>query len=455
MPSQIWQKFQYLSAFVGILLCLALIFFVQPESVSHPDREVLQLWRVTGAAKEPPVWEWYNESQDEIFANKVGLPFFEIEQKFLTASVGNVPPDVFEYFGSVPQWSTRGALMPLDEFMERDNFDREKIFGSLWEEMQWDGKTFAIPVGTANEAFFWNKEHFREAGLDPDRPPQTWQELEEYALKLTKQNADGEIVQAGFIPGYWSASPTPLFLVWQIQNGATFLSEDGKTVTLATEENIEAIEWQKELFEKLGDEKLVRMRASFGYGSQHGFLSGKVSMIQNKSTFPDDISKFADGLEYSVAPFPVPKGGKKATLSGPLWIGIPSGAKNPEAAWDYIKFYTSEATQERWAQYAADNNLADFFPANIEAATSPEQLARPHMDTFTESMQWAHTSNVVPMAHTVFWREMTSAWDRTIRGDATAKEALEEAERAVQKALDDQIDYNLFYRDHLREEQSI
>jgi multiple sugar transport system substrate-binding protein len=437
---------------IGIAAGLALIFLVHPENKVPEGRTVIELWQVTGAEDTTPIVpQWFNESQDKIYCRLVGLPFLEIEQKFLTAVVGNVPPDLFEYFGSVAQWSTRGALMPLDEFMERDGFDRDAIFPALWDEMMWDGRTYAIPTGTANEAFFWNKEHFREAGLDPDRPPKTWKELEEYAVKLTKYADDGSIERAGYIPGYWSPFPNSIFLDWPVQLDAKFLSDDGTKVNLTAPANIKALEWEGHLFERLGREQLILKRASFGYGGQHGFLSGQLSMIAQKSSFVQEIERYAPDLDYGVAPFPVPEGGHRAVIAGSVWIGIPTGAKHPEAAWEYIKYYTRTDTQIRAAKYAADNNLAAFFPANIEAANSPAQQSLPHMNVFVESMKWAHSSTVIPLAHTQFWRAYQDAWDAVMRGDKTARQALEEAQASVQTALDGQLAYIQFYRKYLEE----
>lgn len=435
----------------GLMIGAALILSERPKTQAPPDRKLVKLWHVVGAEDEPPTTpRWFNESQDKIYVQDIGLPFLEIEQKFLTAAVGNIPPDLFEYFGSVAQWSTRGALLPLDEFIERDGFDRSSIFPALWEEMQWAGRTYAIPTGTGNEAFYWNKQHFREVGLDPERPPQTWDELEEYANKLATRSADGAIDRAGYIPGYWGPSPTSLFLNWPLQKGAKFLSADGRTANVASRECIEALDWEGKLFRRLGGEELILKRSSFGYGTQHGFIGGKLSMIVQKSSFPQEVQKFAPKLEYGVALLPVPADGKKAVVAGAAWIGIPVGARDPEAAWQYIKYYVKPDTQLAGAKYMAERNLVAFFPANVEAAKSDFVQSLPHMDVFVKSMEWAHTSTVVPLAHTVFWRTYQDAWDQVIRGDRDAATALKQAQATVQKALDEQWEYSRFYTDYTR-----
>lgn len=435
----------------GLAGAAGIVLFVRTPNPAPEGRQVIRMWQVTGAEdqEKPVIPVWFNESQKRLFVQTVGLPFLEIEQKFLTAVVGGIPPDVFEYFGAVAQWSTRGALMPLDDLMKRDGFDKSSVFPALWEEMTWNGHIYAIPTGTGNEAFYWNRENFRKAGLDPDRPPATWAELDDLAVKLTARAPDGSIERAGYIPGYWSPGGPQLFLDWPLQLGAKFISDDGRRATLVTTAAIEALDWEGKLFGKLGREQLILKRSSYGYGTQHGFLSGNLSMMVNKSSFVQEIQKYAPNLDYGVAPLPVPAGGRQAAVAGCVWMGIPKGAADPEAAWEYIKFCSKATIQQRSAEDSARRHLGGFFPANIEAANSPFQMSLPHMAVFVQSMDFGRSSTVVPLAHGVFWRSYSDAWESVMLGRQTAEAALRQAEKAVQRALDEQLDYNEFYQDYL------
>ena len=78
---------------VGLACAVSLLVFVRPPKVGHSDRTVITSWRVTGAEEEEPaIADWFNESQDKIWVQPVGLPFAEIEQKFLTSAVGGNSP---------------------------------------------------------------------------------------------------------------------------------------------------------------------------------------------------------------------------------------------------------------------------------------------------------------------------------------------------------------------------
>ena len=61
-----------------------------------------------------------------------------------------------------------------------------QFFPELWKTVEWEGGIYGVPFNTDTRFFFWNKDHFAEVGLDPEKPPTTWAELEEYALKLDK-----------------------------------------------------------------------------------------------------------------------------------------------------------------------------------------------------------------------------------------------------------------------------
>ena len=77
-------------------------------------------------------------------------------------------------------------------------------------------------------------------------------------------------------------------------------------------------------------------------------------------------------------------------------------------------------------------------------------MERRCMNVFVESMQWGRSPTVIPLAHTQFWRSYQEAWDAAVRGQKEPRAALQQAEQTVQKALNEQLQYNDFYRDYLR-----
>ena len=115
--------------------------------------------------------------------------------KILTAMSGGKPPfDILDmglglYLGS---WAAKGALMPLDDFIARSKLDTSLYVDSMWKAMQVNGKQYALPFMGFLTGLIYNKALFQAAGLDPNKPPTTTEELAQYAEKLTKVGPNGQ-----------------------------------------------------------------------------------------------------------------------------------------------------------------------------------------------------------------------------------------------------------------------
>jgi multiple sugar transport system substrate-binding protein len=191
-----------------------------------------------------------------------------------------------------------------------------------------------------------------------------------------------------------------------------------------------------------GVDDLKAFTAGLGTADQHGFLSGKLGMAVLDLSFLDQIETYAPGLDYGVAPIPTFPGRPTASSAGSWWLAVPRGARHPEAAWAFIRFATEKATQ--LAEVAATEE--DLFPANRLAAEDPRFISSPAMRVFADQMAVAHSPTVVPLAHDVFWREFFGAQERVLFGLQTPGEALAQAERVVQDALDRARAYDDFVR---------
>ena len=117
------------------------------------------------------------------------------------------------------------------------------------ENSQTGGKTWGIPFQRSTIVLYYNKEMFKEAGLDPNRPPANWKEKVEYAQKLTKRDASGKVTQWGVqIPS--SGFPYWLFQALAIQNGANLMNAAGTETYYDKPEVIEALQYWVDLVKK-------------------------------------------------------------------------------------------------------------------------------------------------------------------------------------------------------------
>ena len=126
----------------------------------------------------------------------------------------------------------------------------ESEFFPIVQQMKIDGKYYALPTAVRSLALFWNKTLFKEAGLDPERPPATLDELVDYAKKLTKRSPNGDLLQAGLTIDMGGQDHHWLREVLIRQFGGAPYSADKKTVTYNTDAGVAATQWYIDLAAK-------------------------------------------------------------------------------------------------------------------------------------------------------------------------------------------------------------
>jgi multiple sugar transport system substrate-binding protein len=432
---------------IVLLATLWLLFIYSPTKAPPDDGKIhIQYWLLTGQKEEIPYYVTkFNTIQDSIVVDLVFIPWQEHEKKILTAILSGNPPDVVSQFIPVPQWASRTSLIPLDYFIERDQFDTTVFFPALWQEMKWQGHTFAVPLKTASYAFLYNNALFREAGLDPSKPPKTWAEVKELSKKLVKRDEKRRLTQMGFIADYGilpghGDMPTSMLMAWQL--GVQFLSKDGSKVSMANPEAVRGLQWIVDFNRDYDAEELGTFISGFGYAEQHAFLSNKVAMMCLQNTFVEHIQLYRPDMDYSVCEIPSFEGYPTVSSSGSWWLGIPKGAKHPEAAWEFMKFAVDKKTQLEDSKEMEE----PLFPANRLAANDPEFIKDSTTIVFVKQMEFAHSPTIVPLAHGVFWREYTMARERAVRGLQTPLKALQQGEKQVQLELDKAVAYDNFVR---------
>jgi multiple sugar transport system substrate-binding protein len=197
-------------------------------------------------------------------------------------------------------------------------------------------------------AFYWNRAIFREAGLDPDRPPRTLEELRQYAARLTHRDAGGRLTRLGFLP------PEIPGLLPALMGGALY---DARAHRLTADDpaNARALRWLQETLRAQADSHAVR-RFMTGFGQSEGsfnpFFSGRVAMRIDGEWFLLHIEKFAPHLDYGVTELPYPT--DRPALRNTAWqlgdvMFIPTGSRHPREAWEFITWLHGPRPQEWYA----------------------------------------------------------------------------------------------------------
>ncbi len=438
-----WEKIKICG---GILFAVVIVgFLFMPSSKKPSDGKIhLQYWYVSGDKEQIPFHvKEFNASQDSIVVDCTPLPWNEHGKKILTAILSGNPPDVVNLVSPVAKWASRFALLPLDTLMKENSFDSTIFFPALWKEMRWRKRIYAIPLYSDSYAFFYNKKLFEEAGLDPNKPPETWNQVLEFSKKLTKRDNKGRIYQIGFIPNYGNLSTTML-MAWQL--GAKFLTHDGTKVDMTNPAMVKALTWVTNFYKQYNINDVSSFMAGFGYANQQGFISQKVAMMVLDNTFPDQIKLYNPKLQYGVSMIPSFKGHPTASSSGSWWLAIPRGAKHVRAAWKFMQFAVKKNVQLTEAK----SEKVILYPANKYAAEDTSFVKDDSAKIiFNKEMDYSHSPAIVPLAHDVFWREFMGARDRAIHNIQTPEVALMQAQKIIQEQLSQAIGYDRYVQSRM------
>lgn len=344
-------------------------------------------------------------------------------EKLLAAVAGGNAPDVayFDRF-EVATWANQGSLTDLTEFAARDQITEDGFYPFAWEEASYDGKLYAMPTSTDARLVFYNKEHFEQAGLDPEVTPKTIEELEAIAEKLTIKEGN-RFKQIGFIPWYGQG----WFYGWGWAFGGDFLDEDGN-VTADHPKNIEALAWMVDYAQKYNIEDIASFTSSQGTSTMDPFFTGQLSMQVSGPWTVSQAKKFNPDLKYGVFPMPTPTGENHTTWSGGWATVMPKGSKNQDAAWEFMKFLSGEKGQEIFSRISGDFSIKD--KVNEQLGYKEDPIFKEFIDVLPVS----HARPVMTQG-SLYWNELASAVDLATRGKGTPEELLKKVSDNVSKAL--------------------
>jgi multiple sugar transport system substrate-binding protein len=255
-------------------------------------------------------------------------------------------PDVGLSFSTdiVGRFCSSGAWRNLTPYLERDGVDLNDIPAPVRQYTAYDGKRCAMPFLADAYGLYYNKKMFAAAGIS--KPPKTFSELTEDAKKLTTRNPDGSIKVAGFDPLYDFYENSAAHFA--ALTGARWLTDDGKSAIGGDKAWQSLLTWQKGLIDYYGYDELTKFQSEFGdeFSADNAFERGQVAMNMDGEYRDAFISADApDDLDYGVAPMPVADDRPDLYGAGYITgnvIGISKNSKNPEAAWEFVRYLTTD-----------------------------------------------------------------------------------------------------------------
>ena len=321
------------------------------------------------------------------------------------------------------------AIVPFDDLIKTDA-DRawlKSFYPAFMENSQTGGKTWGIPFQRSTIVLYYNKDAFKEAGLDPNRPPDTWKEMADYAAKLTKRDAAGNVTQWGVqIPS--SGFPYWLFQGLALENGVNLMNAAGTEVYYDKPEVIGALQYWLDLINKTK----VHPPGIVEWGTTpKDFFERKVAMMWTTTGNLTNVKSNAK-FDFGVAMLPAGKQRGSPTGGGNFYIFKKSTPAQREAAFKFIKWVT---TPERAAQWGIDTGYvavrADAWdtPVMKQYVTGfpPAAVARDQLP-FAKAELSTHDNQRVTKA-------LNDGLQAALTGTKTPEVAMKDAQREADRLL--------------------
>lgn len=349
--------------------------------------------------------------------------------KALTAHKAGTPP-VASVLLSTDTFTLidEDAVVPIDDFVKTP--EDKAWLGSFYKAFllnsQVGGKTWGVPFQRSTIVLYWNKELFKEAGLDPNRPPQTWAEMADTAAKLTKKDASGKVTQFGVqIPS--SGFPYWLFQGLTTQNDVILANEAGNAVRYDDPKVIEALSYWVDL-----GKKGVHPPGVVEWGTTpKDFFERKVAMIWTTTGNLTNIRTNAK-FDFGVAMLPAGKKRGSPTGGGNFFIFKKASPAQQAAAFKFARWLT---TPERAAQWGIDTGYVAVTPAAWEtpamkkyaADFAPATVARDQLP-FAVAELSTHDNQRVTKA-------LNDGLQAALTGAKTPEAAMKDAQREAERLL--------------------
>ncbi len=298
------------------------------------------------------------------------------------------------------------------------------FYPALMANGTYKGKVYGIPFQRSTIVLYWNKDAFKEAGLDPNRPPATWDEMTKMAEKLVKKDASGNVARWGVeVPStgyaYW------MFQAFARENGHDLMSSDGTRTYYDNPDVIAALQYWRDLGAKYhvmpeGTIEWGTLRQAFTEGktAMMWHTTGNLTAVKNSARFP-----------FGVAMLPASKQRGSPTGGGNFYLFKKTTPAEREAALKFVKFMT---TPER----AAEWSIATGY-----VATRPDAYETPKLRAYAADFPQALVARdqfqyATPELSTFQTGRVRKALDDAIQAALTGQKSPAEALKAAQSEAD-------------------
>lgn len=350
--------------------------------------------------------EDFESKHPEIKVKSLGIPFNQFKDQVLVNSAGGNPPDVtMANQNFTAAFVGAGISEPLETLLGTDVVD-DIVEGSK-AGVTYDGKVMAMPWAPHPNALFWNKSLFKQAGLDPEKPPATWDEMVADAKKIA---ALGKSENGNPIYGIGEASASNSFsgnmlLRTTLSYGGYFLDDKGAVVYDQGTGLKDALAYMKDLINNKIAPKgadIKDLRGMFANGTLGMLVDGDFGRT-NFRTMSGKGEAF--DAEWGVTTVPVGKSGRSETVFTEHQLLIAKNSEKKEAAAEFVKYLVSKDAM------AIYHKLNGTMSARKSIASLPEMNEDDYAKVFNEQMK---TASPLPAANPKFDNAMKESSDMIV-----------------------------------------
>lgn len=381
--------------------------------------------------------------EDAVAAFKATHPKIEVkitsgqdDTKMLQAiSAGNGPDVGLSYSTDiVGKFCSSAAWRDLKPYIERDKVDLGQFPDTVRSYTEYRGKRCAMPFLADVYGLYFNKKLMADAGYTA--PPKTMAELADMAKKLTKRAPDGTIEVAGFVPllNFYENVPSHMAPVWNAQ----WLTGEEKSAIGGDAQWQEMLKWHKDLVDWFGHDNLVKFTSGLGdeWSADNAFHQSKVAIAVDGEYRVAFLREQAPTIDFGTAPLPVPDGQQDRYGAGYVTgniAGISANAKNPEAAWELVRYLTTNTDS-----IVTLSNAIKNVPSTRDALKSDKLEADPHFKTFLDIFAHPKTATTPPNAAGPKYVELTQEFVDAYLGGThpDLKKGLTDLDTRINQALE-------------------
>jgi len=432
------QKIKRCNWWYLILWFLVIVFLLPQFALAQQEKVTIEFWKHTHLPADKYAKELIKEFT-EIYPNvrieMLNLGWSQHLQKLVVSLGGGIGPTLFDAIDPfVPLYISKGFVAPIDYeafgFDSQSELEESWIPGSLSPAKQ-NGVVYGVPFEINSWSLYINMNHFREAGLDPDKDyPHTWKEVGEIGGKLAKYDASGRMIRAGFqwplkLPGGW------YLLTWcpiLYQLGGSVLNEDKTECVVNSPAGVKALQiWYDMIY------KYKTATVDFGTMNskepQVDFARGDLSMWLTGAWARPTLESYPEVYNnYKVVPTPHVKGRPRVAGVNAIYWLVNKAAPGVEKkwAWHFVEFCSRH--QEGWLKKAG------YIIPRKGWFKSPVAREFPYLDVFLDDI-----SHGKPRPRSAHYSEIADALvraiQRTMFNRVPPQQSLDQCKEEIDSAL--------------------